>query len=69
MCWLLYHKRTGFARTDSVILALMSYSVHSGALTSVLACAGLISWPPSTMYSGLFFWPMAKFYANALLAM
>ncbi|KAH9004517.1 hypothetical protein EDB86DRAFT_3099080 [Lactarius hatsudake] len=71
MCWFLYHKRTGFARTDSVILTLMTYSVHSGALTSVLACAVLISFSvaPSTMYSGLFFWPMAKFYANALLAM
>ncbi|KAH9072319.1 hypothetical protein EDB83DRAFT_215270 [Lactarius deliciosus] len=71
MCWFLYHKRTGFARTDSVILTLMTYSVHSGAVTSVLACTVLISFAvsPSTMYSGIFFWPMAKFYANAFLAM
>ncbi|KAH9060430.1 hypothetical protein EDB87DRAFT_1615747, partial [Lactarius vividus] len=33
MCWFLYHKRTGFARTDSMILTLMTYSVHSGLLT------------------------------------
>ncbi|KAH8984342.1 hypothetical protein EDB92DRAFT_1493915 [Lactarius akahatsu] len=71
MCWFLYHKRTGFARTDSVIMTLMTYTVHSGLLTSVLTCAVLISFSiaPSTMYSDMFFWPMSKFYANSLLAM
>ncbi|KAH9006282.1 hypothetical protein EDB86DRAFT_706501 [Lactarius hatsudake] len=62
MCWFLYHKRTGFARTDSVIMTLMTYSVQSGLLTSVYQ-------PPSTMYSEIFFWPMSKFYVNSLLAM
>ncbi|KAH9020527.1 hypothetical protein EDB83DRAFT_107570 [Lactarius deliciosus] len=71
MCWFLYHKRTGFARTDSVIMTLMTYSVNSGLLTSVLTCAALISFTisPSTMYSEIFYWPMSKFYANSLLAM
>ncbi|KAH9022475.1 hypothetical protein EDB85DRAFT_373229 [Lactarius pseudohatsudake] len=71
MCWFLYHKRTGFARTDSVIMTLMTYSVHSGLLTSVLTCAVLISIAiaPSTMYSYMFYFPMSKFYANSLLAM
>ncbi|KAH9025397.1 hypothetical protein EDB85DRAFT_232126 [Lactarius pseudohatsudake] len=71
MCWFLYHKRTGFARTDSVIMTLMTYSIQSGLLTSVLTCAVLISFSiaPSTMYSDMFFWPMSKFYANSLLAM
>ncbi|KAH9034302.1 hypothetical protein EDB84DRAFT_71112 [Lactarius hengduanensis] len=71
MCWFLYQKRTGFARTDSVITTLMTYSVHSGLLTSVLTCAVLISIAiaPSAMYSYLFFFPMSKFYANSLLAM
>ncbi|KAH8989850.1 hypothetical protein EDB83DRAFT_1098090 [Lactarius deliciosus] len=71
MCWFLYHKRTGFARTDSVIMTLMTYSVHSGVLTSVLTCAVLISFAAasSSMYWQIFFWPMGKFYANSLLAM
>ncbi|KAI0287972.1 hypothetical protein BC826DRAFT_728904 [Russula brevipes] len=33
MCWCLWHKRTGFARTDSIIMTLMSYSINSGLLT------------------------------------
>ncbi|KAH8994407.1 hypothetical protein EDB86DRAFT_3103002 [Lactarius hatsudake] len=71
ICWFLYHKRTGFARTDSVIMTLMTYSVHSGLLTSVLTCIVLISFAtaPSAMYWQIFFWPMGKFYANSLLAM
>ncbi|KAH8995517.1 hypothetical protein EDB86DRAFT_1095667 [Lactarius hatsudake] len=71
MCWFLYHKRTGFARTDSVIMTLMTYSVQSGLLTSVFTCAVLISFAiaPSTMYSYMLFFPMSKFYANSLLAM
>ncbi|KAI9443521.1 hypothetical protein H4582DRAFT_1202719 [Lactarius indigo] len=71
MCWFLYHKRTGFARTDSMILTLMTYSINSGLLTSVLTCAVLISFATanSSMYWQLFFWPMGKFYANSLLAM
>ncbi|KAH8984326.1 hypothetical protein EDB92DRAFT_1492430 [Lactarius akahatsu] len=71
MCWFLYHKRTGFAKTDSMILTLMTYSIQSGLLTSVLACAMLISFSmaPSAKYSDIFFWPMSKVYANSLLAM
>ncbi|KAH8984311.1 hypothetical protein EDB92DRAFT_1491126 [Lactarius akahatsu] len=71
MCWFLYHKKTGFARTDSMILTLMTYSIQSGLLTSVLTCAVLISFATasSSMYWQLFFWPMGKFYANSLLAM
>ncbi|KAH8995518.1 hypothetical protein EDB86DRAFT_1095443 [Lactarius hatsudake] len=71
MCWFLYHKRTGFGRTDSMIMTLMTYSIQSCLLTSVLACAMLISFSmaPSAKYSDIFFWPMGKFYANSLLAM
>ncbi|KAH9028389.1 hypothetical protein EDB85DRAFT_2291262 [Lactarius pseudohatsudake] len=71
MCWFLYHKRTGFARTDSTIMTLMTYSIQSGLLTSVLTCAMLISFSvaPSAKYSDIFFWPMGNFYANSLLAM
>ncbi|KAI9450021.1 hypothetical protein BJY52DRAFT_1215664 [Lactarius psammicola] len=71
MCWFLYHQRTGFARTDSMITTLMAYSINSGLLTSVLATAVLISFAtaPSLLIWQLFFWPMSKFYANSLLAM
>ncbi|KAH9169008.1 hypothetical protein EDB89DRAFT_1547799 [Lactarius sanguifluus] len=71
MCWYLYHKRTGFAKTDSMIVTWMTYSIQSGLLTSVLACAMLISFSmaPSAKYSDIFFWPLGKFYANSLLAM
>ncbi|KAH8984345.1 hypothetical protein EDB92DRAFT_1887510 [Lactarius akahatsu] len=71
MCWFLYHKKTGFARTDSMIMTWMTYSIQSGLLTSVLACAMLISFSvaPSAKYSDIFFWPMGKVYANSLLAM
>ncbi|KAI0299250.1 hypothetical protein BC826DRAFT_996239, partial [Russula brevipes] len=43
MCWCLWHKRTGFARTDSIIMTLMSYSINSGLLTSALATGVVIS--------------------------
>jgi len=71
MCWFLYQKRTGFARTDSIITTLMSYSINSGLLTSVLTAAVLISFAtnPEAMVWQLFFWPMGKIYANSLLAM
>ncbi|KAH9020979.1 hypothetical protein EDB84DRAFT_550372 [Lactarius hengduanensis] len=54
MCWFLYHKRTGFARTDSTIMTLMTYSIQSGLLTSVLTCAMLISVRVSLVYFVIF---------------
>jgi hypothetical protein len=33
MCWFLYHKRTGFPRTDSMLMTLMGYSINSGLMT------------------------------------
>ncbi|KAH9034707.1 hypothetical protein EDB85DRAFT_978390 [Lactarius pseudohatsudake] len=30
MCWSLYRKRTGFAKTDSIVLTLMAYSINYG---------------------------------------
>jgi len=71
MCWSLYHKRTGFAKTDSIIMTLMSYSINSGLLTSVFTIGVLISFAANTsnMTWEIFFWPMGKIYANSLLAM
>ncbi|KAN0127626.1 hypothetical protein V8E53_014604 [Lactarius tabidus] len=71
MCWYLYHKRTGFARTDSMIMTLMSYSINSGLLTCIVTAGVLITFSTSTnsMIWEIFFWPMGKIYANSLLAM
>jgi len=71
MCWYLYHKRTGFAGTDSVIMTLMSYSINSGLLTSILAiglpiCFVII---PTNFIWVVFFWLMGKCYVNSFLAM
>jgi NADH:ubiquinone oxidoreductase subunit 3 (subunit A) len=34
MCWALYRKKTGLARTDSMIMTLMAYTVNTGLLTA-----------------------------------
>jgi len=71
MCWCLYHKRTGFAKTDSIIMTLISYSVNSGLLTSILAIGMLVSFValPTRLIWEQFFWLMGKCYVNSFLAM
>ncbi|KAH9987445.1 hypothetical protein BJV74DRAFT_497931 [Russula compacta] len=71
MCWCLYNKRTGFARTDSVVVTLMIYSVNTGLLTSVLATGSLISFlvSPNPLISKAFSLPLGKCYVNSLLAL
>ncbi|KAH9171886.1 hypothetical protein EDB89DRAFT_2243248 [Lactarius sanguifluus] len=43
MCWSLYRKRTGFAKTDSIVMTLMAYSINTGLVTSLLGTAAIIS--------------------------
>ncbi|KAH8989085.1 hypothetical protein EDB92DRAFT_1947633 [Lactarius akahatsu] len=71
MCWSLYRRRTGFAKTDSVIMTSMAYSVNSGLLTGLLSLASTISIvvSPSSMIWLAFIWAMSKCYVNSLLAM
>ncbi|KAH9038852.1 hypothetical protein EDB84DRAFT_1082591 [Lactarius hengduanensis] len=71
MCWSLYRKRTGFARTDSIITTLMAYSINSGLLTSILSLGVIISSvvSPSSMIWLAFLWVMGKCSVNSLLAM
>ncbi|KAH9169092.1 hypothetical protein EDB89DRAFT_2073292 [Lactarius sanguifluus] len=71
MCWSLYRRRTGFAKTDSVIVTLMAYSINSGLLTGLLSLASTISIvvSPSSLIWLAFFWAMSKCYVNSLLAM
>ncbi|KAH9019292.1 hypothetical protein EDB84DRAFT_623159 [Lactarius hengduanensis] len=71
MCWSLYRRRTGFAKTDSVIVTLMAYSINSGLLTGLLSLASTISIvvSPTSLIWLAFFWAMSKCYVNSLLAM
>jgi len=71
MCWSLYRRRTGFARTDSIITTLMAYTVNSSLLTSLLAAAMAISFvvSSSSLIWLAFYWVMSKLHVNSLLAM
>ncbi|KAI0790856.1 hypothetical protein C8Q75DRAFT_108426 [Abortiporus biennis] len=67
---ILWGRRTGFERTDSQLQTLMIYSVHTGALTSLVAICVVITFatmPTKFIYIALFF-TLPKFYINALLA-
>ncbi|KAN0135297.1 hypothetical protein V8E53_006862 [Lactarius tabidus] len=71
MCWALYRKKTGIARTDSMIMTLMAYTLNSGLLTCVLGAATTISFiiSPGSLLTMAIFIPMGKCYVNSLLAM
>ncbi|KAH9080234.1 hypothetical protein EDB83DRAFT_2670563 [Lactarius deliciosus] len=71
MCWSLYRRRTGFAKTDSIILTLMAYSINSGLLTGVLGLATTISFLaiPTSLVWVVFSWAGTKCYVNSFLAM
>jgi len=67
----LYRKKTGFARTDSIIMTLMAYTVNTGLVSSMLGIAMFVSFrvASSSLVWLAFFWAVAKFYVNSLLAM
>jgi len=62
MCWALYRKKTGFARTDSMIMTLMAYTLQSGLLTCFIVS-------PSSMISVAVYLPLSKCYINSVLAL
>ncbi|KAH9955276.1 hypothetical protein BC827DRAFT_886418 [Russula dissimulans] len=72
MCWYLYHKRTAYAKTNSTIMTLMTFSINSGLLTSILAIFSLVFFVlgsnTSLVWEGLV-WTLGKCYVNSLLAM
>jgi hypothetical protein len=71
LCWSLYWKRTGFARTDSIITILMVYAINSGLLSCVFSVAVTVSYtlsPTSLIWVSLF-WTLTKCQVNSLLAM
>ncbi|KAN0140590.1 hypothetical protein V8E53_001799 [Lactarius tabidus] len=71
MSWALYRKRTGFKRTDSMIMTLMAYTINSGFLVSALGTSMTISFAvaPSSLIWVAFSVVMSKCYINCLLAM
>ncbi|KAH9981568.1 hypothetical protein BJV74DRAFT_83293 [Russula compacta] len=71
MCWCLYHKRTGFSRTDTMITNLMIYVIGSGMMTSLLGAASVISFAvaPATFYSMAINDLLSTCFVNALLAL
>jgi len=71
LCWSLYHSRTGFPRTDSVLMTLMTFCISSGLLTCLIASATIVSYVvmPTPMISQALYWLMVKCHVNSLLAM
>jgi FlaA1/EpsC-like NDP-sugar epimerase len=71
MSWALYRKRTGFKRTDSMIMTLMAYTINSGFLVTVLGTGMTISFAvaPGSLIWVAFSFVMSKCYINSLLAM
>ncbi|KAI0766216.1 hypothetical protein BD413DRAFT_615364 [Trametes elegans] len=71
LCYLLYTRRTGIRSTDTLVNRIITYSVMTGAVTSVIDLAILICFitmPNNLVYLGLYdFAP--NLYANSLLAM
>jgi len=70
MCWHLYHNKTGFSQTDSIIKTLMTYSVNTGLLSSLLAISKFVCFitMPTTFIWVAFFWLMGKSNVNSFLA-
>ncbi|KAH9045956.1 hypothetical protein EDB84DRAFT_760047 [Lactarius hengduanensis] len=71
MCWSLYRKRTGFAKTDSIVLTLMAYSINTGLVTSLLGTAAIISLvvSPFSMIWLALCWVMCQCGINSMFAL
>ncbi|KAN0135363.1 hypothetical protein V8E53_006928 [Lactarius tabidus] len=71
MTWALYRKKTGFARTDSVIMTLMAYTINTGLLTTILGTVMVILFitSPDSLVPEAIFWVTSKCYVNSVLAM
>ncbi|KAI0717411.1 hypothetical protein C8T65DRAFT_737992 [Cerioporus squamosus] len=70
MCVLLAKRRTGFARTDSMVRVLMMYSINTGALTSLCAMLCLVTYAnmPNDFVFIAFYFVLPKLFLNSLLA-
>lgn len=71
ICWTLHRKRTGFAKTDSMIITLMVNSINSGVLLCAIEIAMAITFAinPSNMIWLAIYWVENKCFINSLIAM
>ncbi|KZV79705.1 hypothetical protein EXIGLDRAFT_781950 [Exidia glandulosa HHB12029] len=70
MCIGLHQRRTGFSRSDRLVDRLISYTIASGAATSILSVVMLviyITMPTTYIWMG-FYSVLAKLFSNSLLA-
>ncbi|KAL1940973.1 hypothetical protein VTO73DRAFT_7609 [Trametes versicolor] len=71
LIFVLRRSRTGVKRTDTVVDALIMYTVNTGLLTTILGTlvfAFAIVYPDNLIYAGLSI-PGVKLYSNSVLAM
>jgi hypothetical protein len=71
LCISLARSRTGFARTDSIVVVLMLYAINSSVLTTACSFACFITyiiWPHQFMFIGIYVC-LSKLFLNSLLAM
>lgn len=70
MCWLLFRSRTAFSKTNRLISRLITYTINTGALTSLCAVVTFIT--AQTMQTnfvyGTFYFLIARLYVNSMLA-
>jgi len=66
----LLHGRSGMQQTDAVVTRLLIYTVNTGAMTSFVAIAEIITFValPHTVVFLAFVFVQSKLYANCLLA-
>ncbi|KAF9036520.1 hypothetical protein BDZ89DRAFT_946477, partial [Hymenopellis radicata] len=70
LVYLLMRSKTGFSRTERMIIKLVVLSVNTGLVTSVCAMASLVSilaWGHTFIYIAFFFC-IGRLYSNSLLA-
>lgn len=70
LCTILHKSRTGFRKSDTMINKLIMFAVNTGFLTSICACASLISITVAghTFIYIAFFFCIGRLYTNSLLA-
>lgn len=71
LCWYLFKSRTGYRKTDSLIVTLMVYTLNCGLLTGVCATMVIIMFSlfPESLLFMAFFWVLGKLYCNSCVAM
>ncbi|KAI5121950.1 hypothetical protein M0805_002021 [Coniferiporia weirii] len=70
LVYLLYSRRSGFEKSNTVIKRLIMYTINTGLVTGLCAMAPMISgilWPNTYIYV-LFYYLASRLYMNSILA-